>query len=62
MYYIDSYKAIYKGIKKNNQYHLLLRVPVTKDKSFKYKLECTGKENILKYIKNNGLTPYKEDQ
>lgn len=61
MYYIDQFKAIYKGIKKNNEYHLLIRVAKPRKEGYKYKLECTGKENIRKYIKNNSLKPYKEE-
>lgn len=63
MTYIDSYNQKYKTVKKNGKYYLLTEHHEDgKEKHVYYKIEVTGKQNVLTYIKNNGLKKYEEEE
>lgn len=63
MRWIDEGKLKYKTVKKNGKYYLLTEHHDTdKEKHVYYKIEVTGKQNVLTYIKNNGLKKYEEEE
>lgn len=55
MKYIDKYNILYKVVKKNDKYYLLKYLRSSNTKEYERFVEVKGKENIIKYIKNNGL-------
>lgn len=54
MILIDKNGAKYRAIKKDNEYYLILEYRDINNK----KIEVKGKDNVLKYIKSNGLKKY----
>lgn len=54
MKYVDKYNILYKAVKKNDKYYLL-RYFKKSNNEYGRIVEVKGKENIAKFIKNNGL-------
>jgi hypothetical protein len=59
MTFIDSAGLKYKTVKKDGEYYLLSSHLDNWKKEY-YKIEVTGKRNVLVYIKNNKLKKYEE--
>jgi hypothetical protein len=63
MRWIDEEKLKYKTVKKDGKYYLLTEhYDTDKNKRVYYRIEVTGKKNVLTYIKNNGLKKYEEEE
>lgn len=60
--YRDRHGLTYYVIKKSGNYYLLEKLRQSKTKQYVYEVEVKGKENIIKYIKNNGLKRCVEDE
>lgn len=60
MLFKDKYNLKYKTIKHNNKYYLLSVNGGNKNNTY-YKVQVSGKENVFKYIRNNGLIAIKEE-
>lgn len=60
--YKDEHGLTYYFVKKNGNYYLLEKIKQFQTKKYIYKVEVKGKENIIKYIKNNGLKRCVEDE
>lgn len=54
MILIDKAGVKYKAVKSRNEYYLILEYRDVKTK----KIEVKGKDNVLRYIKSNGLKKY----
>ena len=62
MMYKDKFSLVYKAIKKNDKYCLLIRKRNTLTGEYFYDIELKGKKNILTFMKNNGFVKYEEEK
>ena len=60
--YKDEHGLYYYVAKKNGNHYLLEKLRQSNTKQYIYQVEVKGKENIVKYIKNNGLKRCVEDE
>ena len=60
MLFKDKYNLKYKALKHNNKYYLV-SVSKGNKNNICYKVQVSGKENVFKYIRNNGLIAIKEE-
>ena len=60
MLFKDKFNLKYKTLKHDNKYYLV-SVNRGNDHNTYYKVQVSGKENVFKYIRNNGLIAIKEE-
>lgn len=60
MTYKDKFGLVYKAVKKNDNYYLLMRKRNYVTNEYFYDIEVKGKHNVLTFMRNNRLVKVEE--